>query len=410
MRVAVIGAGAAGMIAAGRAAQRGHIVDVYEKNGFVGKKIRITGKGRCNMTNASEPEEHIANTPGNPYFMYSALYRFTPSDTVSLMESLGVATKVERGKRVFPVSDRAADVAEALLKYMKKNGARLHLEKTVRELTIKEGHITGFVLEDGKRIDADAVIVATGGLSFPKTGSTGDGYRFARAAGHRVTPLYPSLVPIRSDEPFCASLMGLSLKNCAIVIKNGKGKTVYKDFGEMLFTHFGVSGPMILSASRALLNRYDEDMTLYIDMKPALDMKELDARLLKDFEKYINKDLKNALNDLLPQKMIPVIIEKSGIDENKKIHDITKEERRVLCGLIKGLPVRLTGSSGFDEAVVTSGGVDTDEIDPSTMESRLVKGLYFAGEVLDVDAYTGGFNLQIAFSTGYAAGESVGEE
>ena len=376
MRVAVIGAGAAGMIAAGRAAQRGHIVDVYEKNGFVGKKIRITGKGRCNMTNASDPEEHIANTPGNPYFMYSALYRFTPSDTVSLMESLGVATKVERGKRVFPVSDRAADVAEALLKYMKKNGARLHLEKTVRELTIKEGHITGLVLEDGKRIEADAVIVATGGLSFPKTGSTGDGYRFARAAGHRVTPLYPSLVPIRSDEPFCASLMGLSLKNCAIVIKN----------------------------------RYDEDMTLYIDMKPALDMKELDARLLKDFEKYINKDLKNALNDLLPQKMIPVIIEKSGIDENKKIHDITKEERRVLCGLIKGLPVRLTGSSGFDEAVVTSGGVDTDEIDPSTMESRLVKGLYFVGEVLDVDAYTGGFNLQIAFSTGYAAGESVGEE
>ena len=407
MKVIVVGAGAAGMMAAGRAAQKGHTVDVYEKNSMVGKKIRITGKGRCNITNASDPEEHIANTPGNPYFMYSSLYRFTPEDTVALMESLGVPTKVERGKRVFPVSDKAADVAEALLRYMKKNGARLHTEKAVKEILAENGRAAGVLLADGKKVMADAVIVATGGMSYPGTGSTGDGYRFAKKAGHRVTPLLPSLVPLKSDEPFCQELMGLSLKNTAIVIKNRKGKTVYKDFGEMLFTHFGVSGPMILSSSRHLLNRFDEGMTLYIDMKPALDMKALDNRILRDFEKYINKDIKNALNDLLPQKMIPVIISLSGIDENKKIHDITKEERRKLCELIKGLPVGLTGTAGFNEAVVTSGGVDTDEIDPSTMESKKLKGLYFAGEVLDVDAYTGGFNLQIAFSTGYAAAEGL---
>ena len=376
---------------------------------MVGKKIRITGKGRCNVTNASDPEEHIANTPGNPYFMYSSLYRFTPADTVALMEKLGVATKVERGKRVFPVSDKAADVAEALLRYMKKNGVKLHLEKAVKDILTEGENVKGVVLDDGKKIEADAVIVTTGGLSYPGTGSTGDGYRFAKSAGHRVTPLLPSLVPLKSDEPFCSELMGLSLKNTAIVIKNQKGKTVYKDFGEMLFTHFGVSGPMILSASRHLLNRFEKNMTLYIDMKPALDMKALDTRILRDFEKYINKDLKNSLNDLLPQKMIPVIISLSGIDESKKIHDITKEERRKLCELIKGLPVHLTGTAGFNEAVVTSGGVDTDEIDPSSMESKKIHGLYFAGEVLDVDAYTGGFNLQIAFSTGFAAAEGLEE-
>lgn len=409
MKVIVVGAGAAGMMAAGRAAENGHTVDIYEKNNMVGKKIRITGKGRCNVTNASDPEEHIANTPGNPYFMYSSLYRFTPADTVALMEKLGVATKVERGKRVFPVSDKAADVAEALLRYMKKNGVKLHLEKAVKDILTEGENIKGVVLDDGKKIEADAVIVTTGGLSYPGTGSTGDGYRFAKSVGHKVTPLLPSLVPLKSDEPFCSELMGLSLKNTAIVIKNQKGKTVYKDFGEMLFTHFGVSGPMILSASRHLLNRFEENMTIYIDMKPALDMKALDTRILRDFEKYINKDLKNSLNDLLPQKMIPVIISLSGIDENKKIHDITKEERRKLCELIKELPVHLTGTAGFNEAVVTSGGVDTDEIDPSSMESKKIHGLYFAGEVLDVDAYTGGFNLQIAFSTGFAAAEGLEE-
>ena len=409
MKVAVIGAGAAGMLAAGHAGELGHSVDIFEKNNIVGKKIRITGKGRCNITNASDCEEHIENTPGNPYFMYSALYKFPPDRMIELVESLGVPTKVERGKRVFPVSDKAADVSEALKKYMKKNGVKLHLEKGVKDIITENNKIKGIVTDDGKELDFDAVIVATGGLSYPTTGSTGDGYKFAKKAGHSVSKLMPSLVPLKSDDWICPELMGLSLKNSAIVIKNGKGKTIYKDFGEMLFTHFGVSGPMVLSASRHLLGRFNENITMYIDMKPALDMKALDNRLLRDFEKYINKDLRNALNDILPQKMIPVIIRLSGIDETKKIHDITKEERKRMEELIKGLPVHITGTAGFDMAVVTSGGVNTDEIDPSTMESRKIKGLFFAGEVIDVDAYTGGFNLQIAFSTGYTAAEGLEE-
>lgn len=409
MKVAVIGAGAAGMLAAGHAGELGHNVDIFEKNNIVGKKIRITGKGRCNITNASDCEEHIENTPGNPYFMYSALYKFPPDKMIELVESLGVPTKVERGKRVFPVSDKAADVSEALKKYMKKNGVKLHLEKGVKDIITENNKIKGIVTDDGKELDFDAVIVATGGLSYPTTGSTGDGYKFAKKAGHSVSKLMPSLVPLKSDDWICPELMGLSLKNSAIVIKNEKGKTIYKDFGEMLFTHFGVSGPMVLSASRHLLGRFNENITMYIDMKPALDMKALDNRLLRDFEKYINKDLRNALNDILPQKMIPVIIRLSGIDETKKIHDITKEERKRMEELIKGLPVHITGTAGFDMAVVTSGGVNTDEIDPSTMESRKIKGLFFAGEVLDVDAYTGGFNLQIAFSTGYTAAEGLEE-
>lgn len=409
MKVAVIGAGAAGMLAAGHAGELGHSVDIFEKNNIVGKKIRITGKGRCNITNASDCEEHIENTPGNPYFMYSALYKFPPDKMIELVESLGVPTKVERGKRVFPISDKAADVSEALKKYMKKNGVKLHLEKGVKDIIIENDKIKGIVTDDGKEFDFDAVIVATGGLSYPATGSTGDGYKFAKKAGHSVSKLMPSLVPLKSDDWICPELMGLSLKNSAIVIKNEKGKTIYKDFGEMLFTHFGVSGPMVLSASRHLLGRFNENITMYIDMKPALDMKALDNRLLRDFEKYINKDLRNALNDILPQKMIPVIIRLSGIDETKKIHDITKEERKRMEELIKGLPVHITGTAGFDMAVVTSGGVNTDEIDPSTMESRKIKGLFFAGEVIDVDAYTGGFNLQIAFSTGYTAAEGLEE-
>ena len=409
MKVAVIGAGAAGMLAAGHAGELGHSVDIFEKNNIVGKKIRITGKGRCNITNASDCEEHIENTPGNPYFMYSALYKFPPDKIIELVESLGVPTKVERGKRVFPVSDKAADVSEALKKYMKKNGVKLHLEKGIKDIITENNKIKGIVTDDGRELDFDAVIVATGGLSYPTTGSTGDGYKFAKKAGHSVSKLMPSLVPLKSDDWICPELMGLSLKNSAIVIKNGKGKTIYKDFGEMLFTHFGVSGPMVLSASRHLLGRFNENITMYIDMKPALDMKALDNRLLRDFEKYINKDLRNALNDILPQKMIPVIIRLSGIDETKKIHDITKEERKRMEELIKGLPVHITGTAGFDMAVVTSGGVNTDEIDPSTMESRKIKGLFFAGEVLDVDAYTGGFNLQIAFSTGYTAAEGLEE-
>ena len=279
MKVAVIGAGAAGMLAAGHAGELGHSVDIFEKNNIVGKKIRITGKGRCNITNASDCEEHIENTPGNPYFMYSALYKFPPDKMIELVESLGVPTKVERGKRVFPVSDKAADVSEALKKYMKKNGVKLHLEKGVKDIIIENDKIKGIVTDDGKELDFDAVIVATGGLSYPTTGSTGDGYKFAKKAGHSVSKLMPSLVPLKSDDWICPELMGLSLKNSAIVIKNEKGKTIYKDFGEMLFTHFGVSGPMVLSASRHLLGRFNENITMYIDMKPALDMKALDNRL-----------------------------------------------------------------------------------------------------------------------------------
>ena len=292
---------------------------------------------------------------------------------------------------------------------MKKGGVRLHLDSEVKSITIENGRAAGIELSNGKKYYADAVVIACGGLSYPSTGSTGDGYRLAKSAGHTVTPLLPSLVPLKSDDGICAKLMGLSLKNTAVNIKNRNGKSVYKDFGEMLFTHFGVSGPMILSASRHLLNRFDEDFTLFIDMKPALDMKELDLRILRDFEKYKNKDLKNSLNDLLPQKMIPVIIALSGIDENKKIHDITRPERRRLCELIKGLPIHLTGTAGFNEAIITSGGVNIDEIDSSSMESKKVKGLFFAGEVIDVDAYTGGFNLQIAFSSGYTAAEGMEE-
>ena len=410
MKVIVIGSGAAGMITAGRAGELGHSVDVYEKNNIVGKKLRITGKGRCNFTNASDIEEHIENIPGNPYFMYSALYKFPPEKVIELIENMGVPTKAERGKRAFPVSDKALDISEALLRYMKKNKVKLHLDKGVKDIIIENNKACGIVLQSGEKVEADAVVITTGGMSYPSTGSTGDGYRFAKKAGHKVTPLLASLVPLTSDEPWCHELMGLSLKNTAIVIKNEKGKVLYKDFGEMLFTHFGVSGPMILSASRHLLGRFNEGLKVYIDMKPALDFKTLDSRLLKDFEKYINKDIKNALDDLLPQKMIPVIIRLSGIDENKKVHDITKEERKSIIDNIKALSLSITGTSGFNEAVVTSGGIDVDEINPSTMESKLIKNLFFAGEVIDVDAYTGGFNLQIAFSTGYTAAEGLEEK
>lgn len=406
-KVVVIGGGAAGMMAAGRAAELGHRVQLFEKNDRVGKKIRITGKGRCNVTNAGDVEDFLANIPGNPYFLYSALYGLDSGATRAFFESLGVPTKVERGSRVYPVSDKAADIAEALGRYLKQTGAALHLNVPVEGVLVAEGRVRGVRLKNGGTVEADAVVVATGGLSYPGTGSTGDGYRFAKATGHHVTKLYPSLVPLKAKEDYCAELMGLSLKNTAITIKNKQGKVLYEDFGEMLFTHFGVSGPMILSASRHLLTQLQEECVIFIDLKPALDEKALDARLLRDFKQYANKDFKNALDDLLPQKLIPVIVRLSGIPGEKKVNAVTKEERRTLLSLLKGMPVTVTGTTGFNEAVVTSGGVDVDEINPTTMESKLVQGLYFAGEVLDVDGYTGGFNLQIAFSTGYAAGSHI---
>ncbi len=405
--VIVIGGGAAGMVAAGKAAENGHNVHLYEKNDKLGKKIYITGKGRCNITNDSDVENFIENIPGNPYFLYSALYLFDSSKTIEFFNSLGVKTKVERGNRVFPVSDKAADVVHALEKYVRKNKVKIHLGCAVKDVLTESGKAKGIVTCREETVYSDSVIIATGGLSYPGTGSTGDGYAFAKKCGHTVTPLYPSLVPLRAEEKWCDDLMGLSLKNIKITIKNNKGKQIYEDFGEMLFTHYGVSGPVILSASRHLLGKFGNGAKLYIDLKPALDEKTLDSRVLRDFDKYINKNFANSLDDLLPQKLIPVILSLSGIPGQKKVHDITKEERRKLVSVLKGLELNITGTSGYNEAVVTSGGVEVDEINPSTMESKFIKGLYFAGEVLDIDAYTGGFNLQIAFSTGYAAGSNV---
>lgn len=405
-KVIVVGAGAAGLMAAGKAGENGHQVHLYEKNDRLGKKILITGKGRCNVTNYSDIDNFLNNIPGNPYFLYSAFYGLDSYGTIDFFNKLGLETKIERGNRVFPVSDKAADVVSALERYIRKNKVKLHLNSPVKGIEVKDGLAVGIKTAGGV-VEADAVIVCTGGLSYPGTGSTGDGYKFAKDCGHKVTKLYPSLVPLRTKENWCSEVMGLSLKNIAISIKNNKGKELYKDFGEMLFTHFGVSGPVILSASRHLLGKFDEGLKLYIDLKPALDEKTLDSRILRDFEKYINKDFSNALGDLLPQKLIPVVIRLSGIDNGKKVHDITKEERKRLVSVIKGLELNITGTTGYNEAVITSGGIDVDEINPSTMESKLIKNLYFAGEVLDCDAYTGGYNLQIAFSTGFTAGNNV---
>ena len=406
-KVIVVGAGPAGMMAAGKAAENGNEVHIFERNSIVGKKIYITGKGRCNVTNDSDVENFINNIPNNPYFLYSALYGFTSEDTIRFFNSLGVETKVERGNRVFPVSDKAGDIAKALEKYLKKNKVNIHLNSRVESLIIKENKACEIKLANGKEYFSDCVIVTTGGLSYPGTGSTGDGYKFAKDCGHTVTKLMPSLVPLRAEEKWCTDLMGLSLRNVAITVKDEKGKKIYEDFGEMLFTHFGVSGPVILSASCHLTNLGSQKAKLYIDLKPALDSKALDLRILRDFEKFINKNFINSLDELLPKKLIPVIVNLSGIDQYKKVHDITKEERKKLCSLIKALPVTITGDYGFGQAVITRGGVDVDEINPSTMESKIIKGLYFAGEIIDCDAYTGGYNLQIAFSTGFAAGNNV---
>ncbi len=338
--------------------------------------------------------------------MYSAFYRLDSERTKQFFQELGLQTKTERGNRVFPVSDKAGDVARALQRYLKKNGVVVHTNTTVKHILIENGVVKGIALEN-KKVFAEKVIVCTGGLSYPGTGSTGDGYAMAKQAGHHVTKLYPSLVPLKAKEKWCQELMGLSLKNCAIAVKNKAGKVIYKDFGEMLFTHFGVSGPMILSASRHMIKDLEEEnYTIEIDLKPALEEKTLDNRILRDFQKYSNKDIRNALDELLPQKIIPVVILCAKIEPTKKVHDITKEERKRLVKQIKCFTVCIYGTTGFQEAVITCGGVCVDEIDPATMESKIVKGLYFAGEVLDVDAYTGGFNLQIAFSTGYTAGES----
>ena len=403
-RVAVVGAGAAGLMAAAHAARNGAEVTLYERNDRPGRKLRITGKGRCNLTNACTTAEFMEAVPRNARFLYAALARFAPEATMAHFEALGVPLKVERGRRVFPVSDRAADIVDALVTDVRRAGVKT-VHARVTGLTVADGAVTGVRTAAGE-FAHDAVILCTGGMSYPGTGSDGDGYRLAREAGHTITPLTPSLVPITSDDPTCRRLQGLSLKNVALrIVSVQSGKTVYDDFGEMMFTHFGLTGPMILSASAHIQDIAPGKYTAVIDLKPALGDKQLDTRLLADFTKYANRDFLNAVGDLLPQKLIPIVVERSGIDPRKKVNLITREERLALGALLKGLTIPLRGFRPIDEAIVTAGGVQLKEIDPGSMASKLVSGLYFAGELLDLDAYTGGYNLQIAFSTAVLAGE-----
>ena len=403
MRVAIVGGGAAGMMAAITAAEAGAQVVLFERNDRMGKKLRITGKGRCNVTNDCDLNEFLANVPTNPRFLYAALSRFSTADTKSFFEEAGVPLKTERGKRVFPVSDRAGDIVAALDKKCRALGVRV-VHRRVDGLLILDGVAHG--VRYGSEVEeADAVIVCTGGRSYPMTGSDGDGYRFADDAGHTVTPLHPSLVPLTAEGKLCASMQGLSLKNVSLRVKNvATGKTVYEDFGEMLFTHYGITGPLVLSASAHLSDIAPGKYEALIDLKPALDEKTLDARILSDFAKYQNRDFINALDDLLPQKMIEPFIRLCGIDERKKVNSITREERERMVKTLKEMRISLHGFRPLDEAIITRGGVSVKEINPKTMESKLIEGLYFAGEILDVDAYTGGFNLQIAFSTAVVAG------
>lgn len=408
MTVAVIGAGAAGLMAASAAAQAGAQVVLFEKNAKVGRKIMITGKGRCNVTNDCDVPGVLANIPVNPRFLYSALGKCSPADIMAFFEGLGVPLKTERGNRVFPVSDKALDIVDALFFHVKRLGVRLELGCTVEGIETRDGAVCG-VRVNGKVFAADRVIVATGGASYPATGSTGDGYTFARVLGHTIIPPRPSLVPLVAEGDVCSKLMGLSLKNVRITVRENE-KPIFEDFGEMLFTHFGLSGPLILSASAHMRHFGSKQYRVDIDLKPALDEKTLDKRLLSDFEAHKNSDFINALGELLPRKLIPVVVEHSGIDPRVKVHSVTKAQRQALLHLLKAFPVTITGARPIAEAIITTGGVSVKQVSPKTMESKLVKGLYFAGEILDVDAYTGGFNLQIAWATGRLAGQSAAEE
>jgi len=405
--VGVIGAGAAGLMAAGRAAERGHRVFIFEKNKIAGRKLRITGKGRCNITNDCDIDTLISNVPGNGRFLYSSLYTFSNIQVMEFFQKMGVPVKVERGGRVFPQSDQAKDAADALRDYALENNARIFYQNAVDEIIVQEGGVTGVRLEDGTVKNLDAVIVATGGISYPGTGSTGEGHRMVQRLGHTITPLKPSLIPLITREKWVTQLQGLSLKNVAVRLEDIKGNKFFDEFGEMLFTHFGVSGPVILSASRHILKYDYKNVFLVIDLKPALNEEKLDNRLQRDFVKFSRKQFKNALDELFPSLLIPVMVELSGIPPEKPVHQVSKEERFRLVQLIKNLRCEVTGSRPVDEAIVTAGGVSVKEIDPGTMESKLIRGLFFAGEIIDVDAYTGGFNLTIAFSTGYTAGNSV---
>lgn len=402
--IAVIGAGPAGMMAAGQAARLGKRVCLIEKNEKVGRKLAITGKGRCNVTNACSEAVFLEQVPVNPKFLYSAIGAFTPQDTMDFFAGLGVSLKVERGRRVFPQSDRAYDIVDAMRRFVRQAGVKIVREQAGRILAEK-GAVRGVKLCSGEEILAPAVILATGGASYPLTGSTGDGYRMARELGHTVNEIAPSLVPIETEEDWCREVMGLSLKHVVLrVIAPGRKKPLFEELGEMLFTHFGVSGPLVISASSHMRHLEQGKYRMEIDLKPGLDDARLEMRLLRDFEKYANKDLINALGDLLPRTLIPVMIGLCGLDPHQKVNQITKEQRRKLIERIKRLPLTPRRFRPLAEAIITSGGIKVGEVSPATMASKLIDGLFFAGEILDVDAYTGGYNLQIAFSTGYLAG------
>lgn len=410
-KVIVIGAGPAGMMAAGQVAKRGLEVTLIERNPRPGRKLMITGKGRCNITNATfDLQELISQVPTNPRFLYSAFSGFMPYDTIEFFESIGVKTKIERGGRVFPETDKAVTVVDAMVGFVRKSGARM-VNSRVAEIIHSNNSVTGVRLESGETLQCDGLIIATGGKSYQQTGSTGDGYSFAKKLGHTVTYIRPSLVPLNVDEKWCSELQGLSLKNTAIkVVDKGNGKETFSDFGEMLFTHFGVSGPMILSASAHMKNMDKTKYKILIDLKPALSEEQLEKRIVREFLENVNRDFGNSISSLFPSKLVPVMIKLSGIPGSMKCNQITKEMRHKFAFLIKNLEINITSFRDINEAIVTSGGVKVSEIEPKTMKSKIVNNLYFAGEIIDVDAYTGGFNLQIAFSTGYLAGIKVLEE
>ena len=403
-KVVVIGAGAAGMMAAATAANRGLDVTLIERNHRVGRKVLITGKGRCNITNDCDIEELIENVPTNGKFLYSAFYTFTNTDVIDMFNKLGVETKTERGKRVFPVSDKAHDIANALEKMVKSQKVKILLNSKVDKIVAKENKIEKVILDNKKEILCDSVIVATGGLSYPLTGSTGDGYKFAKSFGHKVVDTKPSLIGMEVQEEFVKEIGKLSLRNIAISVYNSKNKKIYDDFGELEFTKYGIDGPVIKSASCRMKDTTKENYKIVLDLKPALDEDKLDKRIQRDFQKYTNKKFENALDDLLPKKLIPTIIDLSNIDKDTVVHQISREQRKHLVHLLKNITLTVKRYRPIEEAIITSGGIKVSEINSSTMESKLVEGLFFAGEVIDVDAYTGGFNLQIAFSTGYLAG------
>lgn len=412
-KVIVIGGGAAGMMAAIAAADQGSKVVLLEKNEKLGKKLFITGKGRCNVTNAGDIENLFANVMTNEKFLYSAFYTYDNTMVMDFLEKAGCPLKVERGDRVFPVSDHSSDVIAAFQRELKKRGVEIRLNTEVKELLTTEGEdkarVAGVLLSNGKKEFGDAVIIATGGISYASTGSTGDGYRFAKKVGHSVVDCKPSLVPFNMKEDWCKEAMGVSLKNVSLTLKCGK-KEIYSGFGEMLITHFGISGPLALSASSYYVSKAKGECMCYLDLKPALTLEQLDKRVLRDFEESKNKQFRNALNHLFPAKLIPVMVKLSGIDPEKKVNEITKEERKSFVELIKNIPLTIDGVRDFKEAIITKGGVSVKEVNPSTMESKVLSGLYFAGEVLDLDALTGGYNLQIAWSTGYLAGINAGAE